>query len=608
MPAIIPVSLDVQTSEILDNRCAGPSTANSSIVYKAPGLLRYETDNDTWKYWDGSNYVDLVESPVVTLTGGGSTTISGTHPNFTVSSTDTIGALTDVAITSAAAGDLLKYDSSTASWTNVSPTYLDGAGIYSSYLVKVVNGVAEHTSFAETVSNTFTRLQTSIPLGVVSVIAGSIESELYQTTKTRMVLTSRGKASGDGIAITSDGNVGIGVLEPRDKLEIKDSMRIYSGIGPSRLKFDRSGTQLSEIHSDLDSSNGGALQFFTKNNGGIISEKLRINNQGAFGIEGANFGNSGQVLTSNGSGNPVSWADQIDTTYAQGTGISIVGTTINNTAPDQTVSLTQGGATTITGSYPNFTISSTDTTYTTGSNMSLVGTQFNIPQSVATTATPTFAHVKSPGVYNSGGGVDIGPLSYAYPRFRVGGGNGAHEAYLSNVMNGAYYFRIRGHPSGQGQMYFNSSATISCNTSFSPASDDRLKHNETTITKALHLIRQLVPKKYEKTETMLPADYKGTLPKGMNYVIEAGFIAQEVKKIPDLSFAVNGGDYEDEKDDGTKELKAHPFNLNYDTIFTYVTAAVQELDGVVQQQAVLIKSLQARIEALESLINLDIHL
>ena len=43
-----------------------------------------------------------------------------------------------------------------------------------------------------------------------------------------------------------------------------------------------------------------------------------------------------------------------------GSGISIVGTTINNTAPDQTVTLTEGDNVTITGTYPNFTIASND--------------------------------------------------------------------------------------------------------------------------------------------------------------------------------------------------------------------------------------------------------
>ena len=61
-----------------------------------------------------------------------------------------------------------------------------------------------------------------------------------------------------------------------------------------------------------------------------------------------------------------------------GTGISIAGATITNTAPDQTVSLTQGANVTITGTYPSFTIAATDTntTYSAGTGLSLTGTVF----------------------------------------------------------------------------------------------------------------------------------------------------------------------------------------------------------------------------------------
>ncbi|MBI5540118.1 MAG: tail fiber domain-containing protein [Bacteroidia bacterium] len=63
-------------------------------------------------------------------------------------------------------------------------------------------------------------------------------------------------------------------------------------------------------------------------------------------------------------------------TYTSGSGIDITGNVITNTAPDQTVNLTQAGATTITGTYPNFTISSTDnnSTYTAGTGINLTGT------------------------------------------------------------------------------------------------------------------------------------------------------------------------------------------------------------------------------------------
>lgn len=70
----------------------------------------------------------------------------------------------------------------------------------------------------------------------------------------------------------------------------------------------------------------------------------------------------------------------INTIYSPGIGLSLVGTTFNNISPDQEVTLTQGGAVTITGTYPNFTISSTDTntTYSAGQGLSLTGTVFAV--------------------------------------------------------------------------------------------------------------------------------------------------------------------------------------------------------------------------------------
>lgn len=65
-------------------------------------------------------------------------------------------------------------------------------------------------------------------------------------------------------------------------------------------------------------------------------------------------------------------------TYTAGNGIDITANTISNTAPDQTVTLTGAGATSITGSYPNFVITSTDnnTTYNAGTGLILTGQTF----------------------------------------------------------------------------------------------------------------------------------------------------------------------------------------------------------------------------------------
>lgn len=49
-----------------------------------------------------------------------------------------------------------------------------------------------------------------------------------------------------------------------------------------------------------------------------------------------------------------------ETVYTSGVGIDVSNNVITNTSPDQVVTLTSGGSTTVTGTYPNFTISSTD--------------------------------------------------------------------------------------------------------------------------------------------------------------------------------------------------------------------------------------------------------
>lgn len=49
-----------------------------------------------------------------------------------------------------------------------------------------------------------------------------------------------------------------------------------------------------------------------------------------------------------------------NTQYTAGAGLLLTGTVFSNTAPDQTVSLTGAGITVVTGTYPNFTITSTE--------------------------------------------------------------------------------------------------------------------------------------------------------------------------------------------------------------------------------------------------------
>ena len=67
-----------------------------------------------------------------------------------------------------------------------------------------------------------------------------------------------------------------------------------------------------------------------------------------------------------------------NTTYTAGTGLSLTGTVFANTAPDQTVTLTGAGTTTVSGTYPNFTITGAGTTYTAGTGITLTDTEFSL--------------------------------------------------------------------------------------------------------------------------------------------------------------------------------------------------------------------------------------
>ena len=71
--------------------------------------------------------------------------------------------------------------------------------------------------------------------------------------------------------------------------------------------------KLQYVHSDNS-------MRFTTNTG----ERLRIASSGQIGIGGANYGSSGQVLTSGGSGSAVSWT-------------TVTGTTINNNANNRII-------------------------------------------------------------------------------------------------------------------------------------------------------------------------------------------------------------------------------------------------------------------------------
>ena len=120
-----------------------------------------------------------------------------------------------------------------------------------------------------------------------------------------------------------------------------------------------------------------------------------------------------------------------NTTYTAGSGLSLTGTEFANTAPDQTVTLTGAGTTTVSGTYPNFTITGAGTTYTAGTGITLTGTEFQLTDTNAKlnasayTAADVLTKIKT--VDGSGSGLDADTV------------DGQHGSYYAPVSQSLYY-------------------------------------------------------------------------------------------------------------------------------------------------------------------------
>ena len=212
----------------------------------------------------------------------------------------------------------------------------------------------------------------------------------------------------------------------------------------------------------------------------------------------------------NGAGYITSFTDT-NTTYTAGTGLNLVGTTFNNTAPDQTVSLTGSGATSISGTYPNFTISSTDTntntTYSTATSSTLglvkIGYSEN-GKNYPVELSSGKMYVNVPWVdtntdtnttYSDGNGIGLSSTT-----FSVSAGNGLTQEADGLKMSGSY------------------TGTFTASGDICAYSDKRLKRNIQTIDNALDTVHNLRGVTFEKS--LKPS---------------IGVIAQEVEEVlPEL--------------------------------------------------------------------------
>ena len=217
-----------------------------------------------------------------------------------------------------------------------------------------------------------------------------------------------------------------------------------------------------------------------------------------------------------------------------------------------------------------------------------------------------YSHANFTSILSSNEGTGWGMYVAADGDARIGLNGTTGSIKMRSKENGDSYawepgndgwMRLQGNSPGQGNMYSSYTSLAVGNfwssgyTRFS--SDDRVKHFEEEIP-ALEIINQLNPYKYKKTSKIYTEDYTGEIgEEGVDWVWEIGLIAQDIKKIPYLEFAVSN------PEDGPEGK----YGLNYTQFIGVCVQGIKEMDQKLQTEKARNNSLEARILALEKRIN-----
>ena len=144
-----------------------------------------------------------------------------------------------------------------------------------------------------------------------------VNSNDLEITAVEELRLSTGAGHNEKIRLTNAGRFGLGVTGPDAMLHVKGSDNVLgvfeSTDADSLIQFKDNSTSDTILMGALGGDDlllrcdAGNIVFHVANN----NERFRIGNSGQIGISGANYGSSGQVLTSQGSGSAVQWASPV---------------------------------------------------------------------------------------------------------------------------------------------------------------------------------------------------------------------------------------------------------------------------------------------------------
>ena len=237
---------------------------------------------------------------------------------------------------------------------------------------KTANGAPKFSNGLTGTAGTFTGAITAASGTITGNlgVAGVLTYEDVTNIDSVGVITARSGirigATGANTLITGNGTgIGIGITTPQEELHIRAATPVI------RLEDGDNARQSQIVGSDgnlrLDADNNNAIadtNIAFRTDGG---ERLRIGPVGQLGIGGANYGTSGQVLTSAGSGSAVQWA-----TPAGGKILQVVNVFKGDGFTTNSTSFTD-----ITGLSISITPSSTSSKIMLSCSMGAAGTRIN---------------------------------------------------------------------------------------------------------------------------------------------------------------------------------------------------------------------------------------
>ena len=459
-------------------------TAGANVTINGTVISSSFTDTDTNTTYTagsglslaGTTFNNTLPDLTVSLTGTGGTSITGTYPNFTINTVeaDTLdsvisrGALTTTtAVIPFFYANQAAFPSASTYHGAIAHSHSDGAMYFAhggswselanSATIPSGNQIIDWTSSgAGTIhaSNyTDTNTDTTYTAGTnVSISGGNVISSTFTDTNTTYTagtgidLTGTVFSTDSTIATKAYADAAVAVLTSGASAAFDTLVEIknLADAGDSTLN-----TAINNLNHDTLS-------------GFVANEHIDWSASSAGTIHASNYINTG------------------NTTYTAGSGLTLTGTVFSNTAPDQTVALTGSGATTVSGTYPNFIIASTDTdtntTYTAGTNVSISGS--NVISSTDTNTDTTYT--AGTNVSISAGNVISATDTNTDTNTTYTAGNGLTLSGTEFTMSGSY------------------TGNFTATGDITAYSDERLKRNIETISDPLDIVTKLRGVKFEK--------------------------------------------------------------------------------------------------------------